>query len=113
MKKTIAVIVAVLMSVIFISAGLAQEKPAEINKPKAEEKRKTSIYAGIVGKVDAKSKTVEVIKENSELGLAFDVSEAKFEGYKSIKGIKCGDRVTVEYDVKSGKTIAIVLKKDK
>ncbi len=54
-----------------------------------------------------------MIKENSELGLAFDVSEAKFEGYKSIKGIKRGDRVTVEYDVKSGKTIAIVLKKDK
>jgi len=78
-----------------------------------ENSRKTSIYAGIVGKVDVKSKTVEVIKENSELGLAFDVSNAKFEGYKSIKSIKRGDKVTVEYDVKSGKTIAVVLKKDK
>jgi Cu/Ag efflux protein CusF len=111
MKKTIAVIVAVLISISFIAAGLAQEKPAEVNKPRAEEKRKTSIYAGIVGKVDTKSKTVEVIKENSELGLSFDVSEAKFEGYKSIKSIKRGDKVKVEYDVKRGKMIAIIIKK--
>jgi hypothetical protein len=43
----------------------------------------------------------------------FDASKAVFKGCKDLKDIKGGDTVTVEYDVKLGRSIALVITKGK
>ena|SRR3990172_5396568 len=90
------------------------EKPGETTLENPGQARKTALYHGIVGKVKPKAKTIEVMKENKDLGLVFHINkETRFEGYKGLSNIKRGDRVRVEYDVKIGKSVAMTVIKEK
>lgn len=136
MKKLVTVAIIFLVCISFLlSSALAENKPLTETKPAspaigdkpsadakptsemksaAQEKRKTSMYTGIVEKVNSKKKTVEVIKEKMDLGMVFHINkETRFEGYKGLRNIKRGDRVKVEYDVIVAKSIALTVSKDK
>jgi hypothetical protein len=90
-----------------------QDKPGMADQEKPGDARKTALFHGIVGKVKLKAKTIEVMRENRDIGLLFDASKAKFRGYKSLKDVKVNDKVTVEYDVIKGQNIAVVITKEK
>ncbi len=115
MKKVTILIIAALIGIGFTGICPARDKPGDkeqATQEKPKEERKTGLYHGVVGKVRLKAKTIEVLKENMDIGLVFDASQAKFDGYKKLKDVKVKDRVTVEYDVKSGKNIALVITKE-
>ncbi|MBI4684296.1 MAG: hypothetical protein HY755_03740 [Nitrospirae bacterium] len=116
MKKYRSLIITVIVSICFMGVCLAADKPEktqQITQEKPKEERKTSLYHGVVGRVKLKAKTLEVLKENMDIGLLFDASQAKFSGYKRLRDVKVKDKVTVEYDVKTGKNIALVITKEK
>lgn len=109
MKKVFVMMIASLMAVSLLSAAVAEEKKEAAPQ---EQKRITSFYSGIVHKVSVKKKTLTVGKPNMDLGMLFDVSRSQFEGYKGLKEIKRGDKVSVEYDTKLARTIAIKVTKE-
>lgn len=75
--------------------------------------RKTNLYTGTVQKVDLKTKNIIVGKPGSEIAMSFSISETELEGYKSLKNIKRGDYVRIEYDARLGKMIAVKISKVK
>jgi hypothetical protein len=82
----------------------AAEKPAA-EKPAAE-KPKPKPVAGFVGKVTATEsvyKTVSV--QRGKDVVTFDVTDAKFKGYKSAADITVGDKIAMKYDKKGALTI--------
>ncbi|MEM3427917.1 MAG: hypothetical protein QW212_06540 [Nitrososphaerales archaeon] len=124
MKKLLTVFLAILVSVAFVSAALAQaEKAPAKPAPKAEEKPapkpeekpapkpeakpakpKVRQFTGEVVKVDAASITVK--KKHEEK--TFDVTGVK--GFKP-EDFAAGDKVTVKYTEKEGKLVATSVKK--
>lgn len=136
MRKVFTVTIVLIISIgLLLPFAIAEDKPSTETRPASPapdtepstganqskemtpvvpEKRKTSIYVGIVGKVDPKKKTIEVIKEKMDLGMLYEIKkETKFEGYKGLRNIKRGDRVKVEYDVIVGKAIALTVSREK
>jgi hypothetical protein len=132
MKKVCLLALALLISVAFVSQGIAQdkakapekpaaapekaaaaapEKPAAVDKDKAAApekaaKPKAKPRAGFAGEVtafDAAAKIVTVKGKKETIG--FDVTNAKLKGYKSADEIKVGDKVLVAY-AKDGIKIA-------
>lgn len=102
-----------------VTAGFAEDKQTE-QKILAQqvEQKKEFVYRGIISKVNKKAKTIIVNKEGpkgeqTDLALLFDVSKAKLNDYKSLKDIKVGDRVSVSYEGKLGKMIALEITKEK
>lgn len=114
MKKVFMVVMALLISVAFAVTIFAQEKPAtekspaeapkavsdapKTEKPKAKSKRLT----GEVTNIEADSVTVKGKKSEK----VFDISKAKFKGYKDATEIKTGDKVLVNYKEIDGKAVA-------
>jgi hypothetical protein len=90
-----------------------QDKHQVVLQEKPGGTLKTAIFQGAVNAVNLDSKTIEVIKKSMDIGLVFDASKAVFKGCKDLKDIKGGDTVTVEYDVKLGRSIALVITKGK
>lgn len=123
MKKVLLFALVLLIGIAFVSTGFAQEKakpaapekkapekaaekpePAKEEKPAADaakpaaEKPKPKPIAGFVGKVvatDSVFKTVSV--QRGKEVVTFDVSDAKFKGYKSADQITVGDKVSMQY----------------
>ncbi|MBP1748230.1 MAG: hypothetical protein H6Q52_769 [Deltaproteobacteria bacterium] len=82
-----------------------EEKPAADTEKPAAEKPKPKPMAGFVGKVtmtDSVFKTVSV--ERGKQVVTFDVSDAKFKGYKAADNITVGDKVAMVYK-KGGLTV--------
>jgi len=84
----------------------APEKPAEPEKPAAPEKPKPKpkpkgVFIGDVTAVNAAAKTFSVTEKVGTPGekgsVTFDLTNAKFKGYKSAADIKVGDKVGVKY----------------
>lgn len=107
-----------------VTVGVAEDKQTEQKaagqqmEQKKEEKKQEYIYRGIVSKVNKKTKTIIVNKEGpkgeqTDLAMLFDVRKAKLNGYKSLKNIKVGDRVSVPYEGKVGKMIAVEVTKER
>lgn len=107
-----------LLIAILIMVGCAEKATetanieGKISETINKSKTKMPVYEGIVKKIDLKSKTIDVYKENLNTGLAFSVSQAKLENYKSIKDIRLEDRVLVKYKVERGETIAVSVLKE-
>jgi hypothetical protein len=134
MKKTFVIVIALLFAVVLMTPAIAQDKsPASAGAtpavkgaakaspgvstadapapqagpggaPKVGEPlgKKTLKYAGEVAKVDAAMVTVKGKKDEK----TFDVSKAKFKGYKDAAEIKAGDKVAVAYTKDGDKLMA-------
>lgn len=120
MKKALVVMLAVLISVAFVTTVFAQKdepKPGAgpagaASAPKGEKVEKadkadkakvaTMKYAGAVEKVDGMMVTVKGKKDSK----TFDVTNAKFKGYKDAAAIKAGDKVGVTYEMAADKAMA-------
>lgn len=79
----------------------APEKAAKPEAPKPEppkeaEKPKPKTYPGIVGTVEKVDGQLMTFKTQKGI-LTFDISSAKFKGYKSAADIKVGDKVSATY----------------
>ena len=135
MKKALMIVLALLISVAFVTTVFAQAKPAEkpaaaaekpaaaaekpaaaaekpakaADKPAAEKPAKVKVqkFAGDVAKVEGTMVSVKTKKAEK----TFDVSAAKFEGYKDATEVKAGDKVLVTYTEADGKAMAKTFKK--
>lgn len=94
------------------SAEEGKQPAPAVQKPAPAQPRKTAAYQGVVQDVDLKEKIVTVGKPKSELGMAFHASDAKLVGYKSLKDIKPGDKVKVEFDAIKSRTFAVTITKE-
>lgn len=127
MKKVLLFVLVLLIGVAFVSTGFtAEEKkapekakpaaekaePAKDEKPAADaakpaaEKPKPKPVAGFVGKVtvtDSVYKSVSV--QRGKDVVTFDVSDAKFKGYKAADNITVGDKIAMKYDKKGKLTV--------
>ena len=110
MKKVCIFVLALLVSVSFVTTVFAQAKPADAPAAAAEQAaaekapkaKPTMRFAGVVEKADGAMVTVKGKKETK----TFDVAGAKFIEYKDAAEIKAGDRVGVLYEEADGKTVA-------
>ena len=87
------------------------QAPAETKAAPAQP-RKTAVYQGVVQEVDLKQKIVMAGKPKSELGMAFHASDAKLIGYKTLKDIKVGDKVKIDFDAIKSRTFAVTITKE-
>jgi hypothetical protein len=97
MKKMVIVVLAVLITLAFVSGSFARET-AKIMK-----------YPGEVVSVDSASNTAVVKGKQGDM--TFDLSTTKWKGYKSTDEMKPGDKVTVMYITKDGKMMATSVNK--
>lgn len=115
MKKTVIALSMAMIAAGHAAAGFAQDAkqhmPSE-QKAAQPQPRKTALYHGVVQEVDLKKKIVTAGKPNSELGMAFHASDARLVGYKTLKDIKPGDKVKVEFDAIKSKTYAVSITKE-
>jgi hypothetical protein len=114
MKKVVMFVLAVLLSVVFVSTGFTQDKPATAPEkiattdakdvkapaPKAEKLR----VRGEVVSADSAAKTMVVKSRKGEM--TFDVTGAKFGRNYKIEDAKAGDRIVIAYDEVDGKMVA-------
>ena len=107
MKKALLIVLAVLISVVFMTTVFAQEKKVEPKKdaPAAAEAKKEAPKAeefkGDFVSADAKAKTLVAKDEKGEV--TFNVNKiAKFAA---------GDKIVVKYTEKDGKKVASSVKK--
>jgi len=122
MKKALMIVLALLISVAFVTTVFAQAKPAEkpaatekpaakVEKPakaeKAEKVEKKAESKTFTGKVVSADATALVAKDKKG-EMTFDVSGVK--GYKA-EDYNAGDKVVVKYAEKDGKMMASAIKK--
>jgi len=109
MKKAFMIVLALLISVAFVTTVFAQtpapKQAATPDKPVKVEKPKTKGFKGEVTKVEAMMVTAKDKKGDK----AFNVADAKFKGYKDATEIKAGDKVAIKYYEKDGKNIATLV----
>jgi osmotically-inducible protein OsmY len=92
MKKIMMVVVALIISVIFVTMVMAQDKA------------KSMSWVGEVVSVDSAAKTV--VAKNKKGEMTFDVSAAKLAKNVKLDGLNAGDKITVKYEEKDGKNMA-------
>ena len=135
MKKVLMMVLTVLISVAFVTVVFAQA-PAGTSEKKTTtttttpettttttatpEKKETTTttettkgkgkrheYRGEVVSMDAAAKTLVVKGKKGDM--TFDVSSAKMKGYKSMDGMKAGDKVGVKFVEKDGTKVATAI----
>lgn len=67
-------------------------------------------YSGVVIEVDSKAKTMVVGQEGTDLAMRFNVEEAAFVGFETAE-VKAGDKVTVQYQARTGLMYAVKISK--
>jgi len=92
MKKVLMIVMALIISVAFVTTVMAQDKP------------KGNGWVGTVVSVDTAAK--KVVAKNKKGEMTFDVSAAKFAKNVSFEDLKAGDRIVVKYQVKDGANMA-------
>jgi hypothetical protein len=97
MKKALLILFLLIFSASFVTVGFAAEKKAP----------KTKTYAGQVISMEANMLVVKGKKGE----MSFDVTGAKMSGYKLMDEVKAGDKITVKYRKKEGKTMATLVRK--
>ncbi|MBP1750428.1 MAG: hypothetical protein H6Q52_2967, partial [Deltaproteobacteria bacterium] len=112
MKKALMIVLAILISVAFVTTVLAQDKkaPAPTDKPaaatekpakeKAVEKAKKAGMKKFEGEFVSKDDAAKTIVVKGETEMTFDVAKAK------MGKVAAGDKVVVAYTEKDGKNIA-------
>lgn len=109
MKRFFVILMALLIGIAFAPSGFAQtkpaapapekaapEKPAKPEAPKEAEKPKPKPKTGFEGTVAKIDSGLLTLKYSRGM-ITFDVTKAKFKGYKSASDIKVGDKVAVNY----------------
>ena len=96
-KKVLKFVVALVISVAFVTTVMAAEKKA----PQV----KGAGWSGEVVSVDTVGKTIVAKNERGETTV--DVSAAKFAKNAKFEDLKAGDKISVKYEVKNGKNMAI------
>ena len=96
MKKTLMIVMALMISVAFVTTVMAKDKP------------KGKSWAGEVVSADADAKTIVAKNEQGEM--TFDVSAAKFAKDAKLEDLKSGDKVSIRYRTKDGKNMATGVK---
>lgn len=106
MKKALGVLLALLVSLAFVTAVFAQAEKAKAPEKPEEKPAKPKVkqFTGEVVTVDASTLVVKSKKEEK----TFDVTEVK--GFKP-EDFKAGDKVVVKYIEKEGKLFASSVKK--
>jgi microtubule-associated protein 1 len=99
MKRALLIAVLVVVSVALVSTVFAAEQKA----PKA------MTFKGAVVSVDAKTNMLVVKGEKKDM--SFNVTGAKWDGYKAVDELKAGDKVVVKYVEKEGKMMATTVGK--
>jgi len=127
MKKVLMMVLAVLISVAFVTvvfaqapAGTPEKTTTTTTTTTTPEKKETTTttettkgkdkrheYRGEVVSMDAAAKTLVVKGKKGDM--AFDVSSAKMKGYKSMDGMKAGDKVGVKFVEKDGTKVATAI----
>ena len=102
MKRTLLVLLVLLISAAFVTTVFAQA-PAK-TAPAAEKAPAVHKMAGEVLAVDAAAKMLTVKGPKGEV--KFNVAGAKWAGYKAMDEVKAGDKVSVQYVEKGGKMVA-------
>ena len=92
MKKVLMIVMALIISVAFVTTVMAQDKP------------KGKSWVGEVVSVDTAAKTV--VAKNKKGEMTFDVSAAKFAKNVKFEDLKAGDKIAVKYETKDGKNMA-------
>lgn len=105
MRKTIAIIIAVLFVLAVTSLSFATEEKRESPAPPEEKKApvKVRLVKGEVTAVDIKAKTITVKGKKGDVVVAADE--------KMMADIRAGDKVAVKYTEADGKNIAKSIKK--
>jgi hyperosmotically inducible protein len=96
MKKVLMIVVALIISVVFVTMVVAQDKPAA--------EAKSMRWMGEVVSVDSAGKTV--VAKNKKGEMTFDVSAAKFATNVKLDGLNAGDKIAIKYEEKDGKNVA-------
>jgi hypothetical protein len=97
MKKALLILFVLILSASFVTVAFAAEKKAP----------KTMTYTGQAVSMEANMLVVKGKKGE----MTFDVTGAKTSGYKMMDEVKAGDKVTVKYTKREGKTMATLVKK--
>lgn len=108
MKKTMWMgLLALMMSVAFVSGVMAQQKPATTSPPAAQQS-KLEKFSGTVEKVDSAKKEVLVKMNKEEMTFALGEKAKIMEGKKelSLNDLKKGMDVSVEYSKAGNKSVA-------
>jgi len=118
MKKTLMIVLAILISVAFVATTFAEQAPAPEKAAAAPEKAKTEkpakakdkgTFAGEVTNVNAAEKTISVKDKRGEVTL--DVAGAKYAKNLKMEDIKVGDHVVVKFETRDGKMTAMHINK--
>ena len=92
MKNVLMIVMALMISVAFVTTVMAKDKP--------EGKR----WTGEVVSVDAATKTIVAKNEKGEM--TFDVSAAKFAKDVTFEDLKAGGKIALRYVAKDGRNMA-------
>ena len=111
MKKALMIVLAILITVAFVTTVMAQDKKAATDKPaaatdkpvkeKVAEKAKKAGVKKFEGEFVSKDDAAKTIVVKGETEMTFDVAKAKMG-----KKVAAGDKVVVVYVEKDGKNIA-------
>jgi hypothetical protein len=118
MKNVLMIVMALMISVVFVTMVMAQNKPAAnakdilslalvaivMTQDKPAANVKGISWAGVVVSVDAAAKTVAA--KNKKGQMTFDVSAAKFTKNVTFKDLKASDKIVIKYIEKDGTNMA-------
>ena len=110
MKKTIAIVLSLVLMFAFTAVTFAAEKaaaPAEKKEAAPAKKAEKKQVTGEVAAIDAKAKTITVAKKVKDKVEEVVISVDD----KMLADVKQGDKVTVKYTVTDGKNAAKSVKK--
>jgi len=111
MKKTIAIVLSLVLMFAFTAVTFAAEKaaaPAEKKEAAPAKKAVKKQVTGEVTAVDAKANTLTVKGKKGDVMLSADDKTAVTAGKdkKTLADVKVGDKVTVNYTEADGKNVA-------
>ncbi|MCX5815144.1 MAG: hypothetical protein NTX75_02730 [Proteobacteria bacterium] len=119
MKKALMFVLAIIISVAFVTTVFAQAPAAAPDKPAAE--KAAPVKADKPAKAKAMKATGEVVKISEEEGIVvvkgkdgdviYDIKDVKWKAYKNAKEVKAGEIVVISYIDKDGKKVAKVISK--
>ncbi|HBO84785.1 MAG: hypothetical protein A2073_05805 [Deltaproteobacteria bacterium GWC2_42_11] len=107
MKKVFTILLAVMVSVVFVGVTVAAEKKAAEPAKKEEKKapEKVSQATGEISAVDAKANTFTVKTDKGDItcGVSADTKITSGKDAKTLADVKVGDKVACKYAMMDGK----------
>lgn len=104
MRRVIIPVIVMAVFAVFVSQAPALT-------PKPQKGQKIERFTGRVTSISLSDLTMVV--ESMKVGMTFEIGGARLKGYKAVKNIRTGDRVTVQYVMSQGKATARVITKNK